>query len=56
MMRGESVLCATCGREFTAGLLELVRLARKPAECEACREARDGPPRASEGSGDAEVA
>lgn len=43
MMREESVLCASCGREFMARLLELVRMRRKPAECEACRDAREGP-------------
>ena len=56
MMRGESVLCATCGREFTIGLIELVRMARKPAECEACCGLRDEPPCLSDDSVDAEVA
>lgn len=35
MTRDESVLCATCGREFTIALVAMARL-RHPLWCESC--------------------
>jgi len=40
MKRADTVLCATCGREFAMHLVEMVRL-RRPTWCETCIENAD---------------
>lgn len=40
MIKRDSVLCATCGRAFEVGLIELVRM-RRPAWCSQCVEKAD---------------
>ncbi len=40
MTKDESVLCATCGREFTIALVAMVRL-RHPLWCDVCVEKAD---------------